>query len=72
MVGCLILGVAFALRHHFFYRYCNGKEAHEKLPQQWVTRAGTAFTFCGQNVSGGRHRNRLCSVVLAIIAISPE
>jgi hypothetical protein len=45
MIGSLVLAVAFALGHHFFYRYCNGKEANQQLPQQWVTRGGTAFAF---------------------------
>ena len=45
MIGSLLLGVAFALAHHFFYRYCNGREANQHLPQQWVTRGGTAFAF---------------------------
>lgn len=45
MIGSLIVGVAFATGHHFFYEYCHGKEADHQLQQQWVTRAGTAFAF---------------------------
>jgi hypothetical protein len=45
MIGSLILAVVFALGHHLFYRYCNGKEANQQLPQQWVNRGGTAFAF---------------------------
>lgn len=45
MIGSLLLGIAFAIGHHFFYRYCDGKEADHQLQQQWVTRAGTSFAF---------------------------
>ncbi|KAK6700581.1 hypothetical protein SNK05_013409 [Fusarium graminearum] len=42
MIACLIIGVAAAIGHHFFYSYLDGREA---VDQQWMLRAGQLISF---------------------------
>jgi hypothetical protein len=45
MAGALLTGLIFALIHHFFYDYWNGKVVLDETQQQWITRGGTFFAF---------------------------
>ncbi|KAL2350505.1 hypothetical protein BJ546DRAFT_404129 [Cryomyces antarcticus] len=45
MIASLLAGVAFALTHHFFYRYWHGTRVISDSQQRWITRGGTAFAF---------------------------
>ena len=45
MFSSLLLGMVSVFAHRLFYDYCNNREANGRLPQQRVTRGGTAFPF---------------------------
>lgn len=51
MIGLLLLGVAVALGHHYYYHYLDTKEVSTNnskwnfKSQQWELRYGTAFAF---------------------------
>jgi hypothetical protein len=45
MAWALPTGLIFALIHHFFYRYWDGKTVLNETQQQWITRGGTFFAF---------------------------
>lgn len=42
MIACLIIGIAAAIGHHFFYIHLDGREA---VNQQWMLRAGQLISF---------------------------
>jgi hypothetical protein len=45
MACSLIIGILFALIHHFFYDYWNGRVVASESQQRWINRGGTAFAF---------------------------
>ncbi|PHH88919.1 hypothetical protein CDD83_6881 [Cordyceps sp. RAO-2017] len=45
MVGLLLLGIAFAIGHHFFNRRLDSTPVDTKAIQEWVGRVGLAFAF---------------------------
>ncbi|OQV06566.1 hypothetical protein CLAIMM_11115 [Cladophialophora immunda] len=45
MACSIIVGLVFALVHHFFYTYWNGKVVSSDSQQRWIIRGGTAFAF---------------------------
>ncbi|OAP61920.1 hypothetical protein AYL99_04123 [Fonsecaea erecta] len=45
MACSIIAGLVFALVHHFFYTYWNGKVVSSDAQQRWIIRGGTAFAF---------------------------
>ena len=45
MAASIIIGVLFALIHHCFYTYWNGKVVASDEQQRWIIRGGTAFAF---------------------------
>ena len=45
MVGSLLVGLAFALGHHYFYQHWNRRLVSSDDQQEWLTRIGTGFAF---------------------------
>jgi hypothetical protein len=45
MFGSLLLGIGFALGHHFYFAAWNNKLVQSSDEQQWVARVGTGFAF---------------------------
>jgi hypothetical protein len=45
MIGSLVIGFAFALGHHFYYRSWNHQLVRDNTQQEWITRIGTGFAF---------------------------
>ena len=45
MIASLILGVGFALGHHFFYNSRDGTSVGNTTQQEWYIRVGTYFAY---------------------------
>ncbi len=45
MITWLVLGVATALGHHFFYVWLDGRLVQSKMEQEWFGRIGTGLAF---------------------------
>jgi hypothetical protein len=46
LLACsLLAGAVFALTHHLFYRYWDGRKSSSGTQQEWIVRGGTFFAF---------------------------
>ncbi|KUJ21294.1 uncharacterized protein LY89DRAFT_547954, partial [Mollisia scopiformis] len=45
MIMSLLAGIGFAVGHHFYYRWLNGKQVGDSHHQQWPLRIGTGFAW---------------------------
>ncbi|CAG7558758.1 unnamed protein product [Fusarium equiseti] len=45
MTGSLLLGLALAIGHHFFYDYLNNRIVESQNQQEWFLRIGTGMAF---------------------------
>jgi len=45
MIGWLVMGIAVALGHHFFYSWLDGRVVQSKEEQEWYGRIGTGLAF---------------------------
>ena len=60
MACALLTGLIFALIHHFFHHYWNGKAVVDETQQQRITRGGTFFAFAFKVRPCCRWRGRVC------------
>lgn len=49
IVGFLVIGIALALGHHFYYRSLDGTVVSSQARQEWALRFGTAFASLTQS-----------------------
>lgn len=49
ILGSLVVGIALALGHHFYYQSLSGTTVSSDTRQEWALRFGTAFAFLTQS-----------------------
>lgn len=49
MLGYLVLGIGFALGHHFYWQSLDGKQVDSETEQEWAQRYGIVFAFLAQS-----------------------